>query len=168
MLQVLLTEQTRTGQAQYLSRSLRLLTSGCKTSETFSQRYHDTGQLEEGHEHIDMILISHNDTPIGRDPAEGALDCISFPVSIPESVVLSVDVPVVLSVRNQQAYPTPLQASSSRVAIVGLLADHPFWSGHGSSRSSFWDSDLSKSFIKERDLSRRGTVSVASDTDYVT
>jgi hypothetical protein len=138
-------------------------TSGCKTSETFSQRYHDTGQLEEGHEHIDMILISDNDAPVGRDPTEGSLYCISSPVAIPESVVLSVDVPMVLSVRNQKADPAPFQASSNRVAIVGLVADHPFGSSPGSSGSSFGDSDLSKSLIKERDLSRRGTVGMASE-----
>jgi hypothetical protein len=84
-----------------------------------------------------MIFISDNDAPIGRDPTEGSLDCISSPVAIPESVVLSVNIPVVPSVRSQKADPASFQASSNRVAIVGLVADHPLGSGHGSSGSSF-------------------------------
>ena len=110
-----------------------------------------------------MILISHNDTPIGRDPTEGSLDGISSPVSIPQSVVLAVNVPMVFSVRNQKTDSASLQASSNRIAVVGLVADHSFGSGPGSSGSSFGDSDLSKSLIKERDLSRRGTVGMASE-----
>ena len=44
-----------------------------------------------------MIFISHHDAPpIGRDPVEAALDGLSFPVVITESVVLWVNVPMVL------------------------------------------------------------------------
>jgi hypothetical protein len=110
-----------------------------------------------------MILVSHNDASVVRNPGEGSFDYISSPVAIPESIVLSIHVPVVLSVRNQKADSPLFQAASSRIAIVGLVGDHPFGSCPGSSGSSFGDSDLSKSLIKERDLSRRGRVGMASE-----
>ena len=95
-----------------------------------------------------MIFISECDGPIGGDPTESALDCTSSPVAIPESLVLSVHVPMVLSVRNQQADPAPFQASSNWVVIVGLVPDHPLGSASGSSGSSF------RTRISPRALSR--------------
>jgi len=137
--------------------------AGCKTSWTFPQRYHDTGQLEEGHEHTDMILVSHNDPTVIGDPTESSLDDISSPVSIPEPVILSIHVPVVLSMGCKEIDSPLSQAFSCRIAVIGLISNHSFRPGAWSSGSPFGDSDLSKSLIKEFDLSWRGTVGMASE-----
>jgi len=72
-------------------------------------------------------------------------------------------VPMVLAMRNQQTDPSFLQPFSCRVAVVRLIPDQSLGSYSWSSRASFGDSDLSKSLIKERDLSRRGRVGMASE-----
>jgi len=110
-----------------------------------------------------MIIISDHDSPVVRNPAEGALDDISSPVVIPKAIVLSIHVPVVLSMRSQKTDPSFLEPFSGRIAVVRLVPDQSLGSGPWSSRASFGDSDLSKSLIKERDLSRRGTVGMASE-----
>jgi len=76
---------------------------------------------------------------------------------------LSMYVPMVLAMRNQQTDPSFLQPFSCRVAVVRLIPDQSLGSYSWSSRASFGDSDLSKSLIKERDLSRRGRVGMASE-----
>ena len=110
-----------------------------------------------------MIIISDHDSPVVGNPAERALDDISSPVVIPEAVVLSIHVPMVLAMRSQKTDPSFLEPFSSRIAIVSLVCNHSPWPGSWSSRASFGDSDLSKSLIKERDLSRRGRVGMASE-----
>ena len=110
-----------------------------------------------------MILISDNDTSIVRDPTESALDCISSPVAIPQSVILSIHVPMVLSVGNKKIDSSLPQMFASRIAVIGLVSDYSLRSGPWSSRSSFGDSDFSNNLIKESDLSRRGTVGMASE-----
>ena len=110
-----------------------------------------------------MIIISDHDSPEVRNPTEGALDDISSPVVIPEPIVLSMHISMVLPVRNQQADPSFLQPLSGRIAVVRLIPDQSLGSGSWSSRALFGDSDLSKSLIKERDLSRRGRVGMASE-----
>jgi hypothetical protein len=110
-----------------------------------------------------MILISDNDTSIVGDPTESALDCISSPVAIPQSVILSIDIPMVLSMWNKKIDSSLPQTFASRIAVVCLVSDYALRSGPWSSGTSFWDSDLSNNLIKESDLSRRGTVGMASE-----
>ena len=110
-----------------------------------------------------MIIISDNNASVVRDPTESALDCISSPVAIPQSVVLSIDIPVVLSMWDKKIDSSLPQTFASRVAVVGLVSDYSLRSGPWPSWSSFWDSDLSNNLIKESDLSRRGTVGMASE-----
>ncbi len=110
-----------------------------------------------------MILVSHNDPAVISDPTEGSLDDISSPVAIREPVILSIDVPVVLSMRRKEIDSPVPQAFSRRIAVVGLISDHSFRSHQRSLGSSFWDSDSSNNRIKESDLSRRGTVGMASE-----
>lgn len=110
-----------------------------------------------------MIIISDQDSPEVHNPAEGALDDISSPVVIPEAIVLSVHVPMVLAVRDQKTDPSFLEPLSSRIAVVGLVPDQSLGSYPWPARPSFRDSDLSKRSIKERDLSRRGRVGMASE-----
>lgn len=110
-----------------------------------------------------MILVSDNDASIVGDPTEGALDCISSPVAIPQSVILSIDVPMVLSMGNKKIDSSLSQTFASRIAIVGFVSDYPLRSGPRPSGSSFGDSDLSNNLIKESDLSRRGRVGMASE-----
>lgn len=110
-----------------------------------------------------MILISDNNPPVGGDPAEGALDYISSPVAIPESIVLSIHVPVIASMRREQVDTSFPQAFASRIAVIGLVPDYSLRSRSWSSGSSLWDSDFSNNLIKESDLSRRGTVGMASE-----
>jgi hypothetical protein len=109
-----------------------------------------------------MILISDNKPSIVSDPAESALDYISSPVSIPESVVLSIDIPVVFPVRSQKVDTSFSQTLASGIAVVCLVSDHSFGPSPGSSWSSFRDLDVREDFVKELDLSRRGRVGIAS------
>ncbi len=106
--------------------------------------------------------MSDNKSSMVSDPAESALDYISSPVSIPESVVLSVDISVVFPVRSQKVDASFSQTFSSWIAVVCLVSDHSFGPGPGSSWSSFRDLDLCEDFFKELDLSRRGRVGIAS------
>jgi len=110
-----------------------------------------------------MIFISDNNSPIIGDPAECALDYISSPVAIPESVVLSIDVPMILSMRNKKVDPSLSEAFSGRIAVIRLISDHSLGSGPWSSGPSFGDSKFSKDLIKERDLSWRGRVGITSE-----
>jgi hypothetical protein len=110
-----------------------------------------------------MILISHDNAPIVGNPAKGPLDCISSLVAIPQSVILSVDVAMVLSMRNKKIDSSLPQTFAGRIAVVGLVSDYPLRAGPWPSGSSFGDSDLSNNRIKESDLSRRGTVGMASE-----
>jgi len=109
-----------------------------------------------------MILVSDDKPSVVSDPAESALDYISSPVPIPESVVLSIDIPVVFPVRGQKADTSFSQTLSSGIAVICLVSDHPFGPGPGSSRSFFRDLDVCEDFVKELDLSRRGRVGIAS------
>jgi hypothetical protein len=128
----------------------------------FSHYCHDTGQLKEGHEHTDMIIISDHNSPEVRNPTERALHDISSPVVIPEAVVLSIHIPMGLAMRSQKTDPSFLEPFSSGIAVVGLVSDQSLGSCPWSPWASFGDSDFSKSLIKERDLSRRGRVGMAS------
>ena len=110
-----------------------------------------------------MILVSDNDPSISCDPAERALHCISSPVAIPEPIILSIDVAMVFSMRNKKIDSSLPQTFASRIAVVGLVSDYSLRSGPWPSRASSWDSDLSNNLIKESDLSRRGTVGMASE-----
>jgi len=110
-----------------------------------------------------MILVSDNNPSISCDPAERALDCISSPVAIPQSVILSINVAMVFSMWNKKIDSSLPQSFASRIAVIGLISDYSFRSGSGSSGTSFWDSDFSNNLIKESDLSRRGTVGMASE-----
>ncbi len=110
-----------------------------------------------------MILISHNDAPTVRDPGESAFHCISSPVAIPESVILTIDVAMVFPMGNKKGDSSLLQTSSGRIAVIGLISDHSFGSGPWPSGALFGDSDFSKRLIKESDLSRRGRVGNASE-----
>ena len=109
-----------------------------------------------------MILVSDNKPSKVSDPAESALDYISSPVSIPESVILSIYIPVVLPMRNQKVDTSFSQSFSSRIAVVSLVSDHSFRPCLGSSWSSFRDLDVCEDFFKELDLSWRGRVGIAS------
>jgi hypothetical protein len=110
-----------------------------------------------------MIIISDHDSPVVGNPPEGALDDISSPVVIPEAIVLSIHIPMVLAMRNQQTDPSFFEPFSGRIAVVRLVCDHSLGSCPWSSWASLGDSDLSKSLIKERDLSWRGRVGMASE-----
>jgi len=109
-----------------------------------------------------MILVSDNKPAIVSDPAESALDYISSPVAIPESVILSIRIPVILPVRSQKVDASSSQTFSRRIAVVSLVSDHSFGPGPGSSWSLFRDLDLCEDFVEELDLSRRGRVGIAS------
>ena len=109
------------------------------------------------------MFISDNDASVTGDPTESSLDCISSPVAIPESVILSVDVAMVLSMWNKKIDSSLPQTLANRVAVIGLVSDHSLRSGPWSSGSSFGDSDFSNNLIKQRDLSWRGTVGMASE-----
>lgn len=102
-----------------------------------------------------MILVSDNKPSKVSDPPEGALDCISFPVAIPESVTPSIEVPVVFAMRNRKVDTSFSQTLTSRISVIRLVCDHPLRRGPWSSGASFRARDLSNNLIKESDLSRR-------------
>lgn len=110
-----------------------------------------------------MILVSDHDSSIAGNPRERALDDISLPVLIPESVVLSVDIPMIPAMRNQEGDSPFFQTFSSRIAVVCLVSDHSSGPGSWPSCALFGDSDFSKRLIKELDLSRRGRVGMNSE-----
>ena len=78
-----------------------------------------------------MILISDNNASIVGDPAEGALNCISSPVAIPQSVIFSIDVAMVFSMWNKKIDSSLPQTFASRIAVLGLVSDYSLWSGPG-------------------------------------
>ncbi len=71
-----------------------------------------------------MILISDNNPSVSGDPAEGALDCISSPVAIPESVVLSIDVSMILSMRRKEVDASLSELFPMGIAVIGLVPNH--------------------------------------------
>jgi hypothetical protein len=109
-----------------------------------------------------MILVSNNQSSESSEPCESALDDISSPVAIPESVVLSIDVSMILPMRGKKIYTSLSQPFSMGIAVIGLVADHSLGSRPGSPRSLLRDSDICYDFFKEPDLSGRGRVDMAS------
>lgn len=50
-----------------------------------------------------MIIMTHNDATVVGKPRKRALDYISSPVAIPESVSQSINVPMALWMRSEKA-----------------------------------------------------------------
>ena len=109
-----------------------------------------------------MIFVSDNQSSKCSHPGESALDYISSPVAIPESVILSIDVFIVFAIRHEEIHPFLPHTVSGKLAVVALISDHSRGVGAWSSRSFLWDSDVCHDFVKEPDLSRRGRVGMAS------
>jgi hypothetical protein len=109
-----------------------------------------------------MILVSDNKPSIVADPTESALDCISSPVAIPESIVLPIDVSMILPMRRKKVNASLSELFAVWIAIVGLIANHSFGSRPGSPRPLRGDSDVGHNLFEEPDLSGRGRVGIAS------
>jgi hypothetical protein len=89
-----------------------------------------------------MILLSDNNPSISGDPAESALDCISSPVAIPESVILSIDISVIASVRREQIDASFSQTLAGQIAIVDRVFDYSLRLCSWPYGSSFGDTDF--------------------------
>jgi hypothetical protein len=109
-----------------------------------------------------MILISDNNPSVVGDPGERALDCISSPVAIPESVVLSIHVSMILPMRRKKVDASLSELFSMGIAVICLVSDHSLGSRSGSARSLFQDFDVRDDLLQEPDLSGRGRVGMAS------
>jgi hypothetical protein len=109
-----------------------------------------------------MILVSDNQSSKGSEPGEGSLDYISSPVAIPESVVLSIHVSMILPVRRKKVDASLSEAFSVGIAVVCLVSDHSRRSRFGSAGSFFRDFDVCDDLLQEPDLSGRGRVGMAS------
>jgi hypothetical protein len=109
-----------------------------------------------------MILISNNESSIVSQPGEGAFDDISSLVSIPESVVLSIDVSVVFAMRRKKVDTSFSETGPMRITVIALVSDYSFGSRSWSSRPFLGDSDVCHDVLKERDLSGRGRRGMAS------
>jgi len=109
-----------------------------------------------------MILVSDNQSPEGPNPGEGALDYISSPVAIPQSVVLAIDVSMILTMGRKKVDAPSFQTFSVGIAVIGLVSDHSLWSRPRSAEPFLRDLDVGNDFFEEPDLSRRGRVGMAS------
>jgi hypothetical protein len=109
-----------------------------------------------------MILVSHDKPSESAEPAESTFDDISSLVAIPESVVLSVDVSMVLPMRRKKVDTSLSETFSVRVAIVCLVTDHSLRSGLWSPWPFFRHSDVCHDVLEELDLRGRGRVGMAS------
>jgi hypothetical protein len=109
-----------------------------------------------------MMLISHNESTIVSQPGEGALDDISSLVSIPQSVVLSIDVSMIRPMRRKEIDASLSQSFPRPIAVIGLVSDHSLGSCSWSARPFLGDSDVCHDLLKERDLSGRGRRGMAS------
>ena len=89
-----------------------------------------------------MILISDNESSIVSQPSEGALNDISSLVAIPESVVLSIDVSVVLAMRRKKVDTSSSEPGSMRIAVIALVSDYSFGARSWYARSFLGDSDV--------------------------
>lgn len=109
-----------------------------------------------------MILVSYNQSSEGTEPSEGSLDYISSPVAIPESVILSIDVAMILPMRRQKADASLSELFSVGIAVICLVSDHSSRSRFRSAGSLFRDFDVCDDLFQEPDLSGRGRVGMAS------
>jgi hypothetical protein len=109
-----------------------------------------------------MILVSHDQSSECSHPGEGALDCISSLVAIPESVVLSINVSMILSMRRKKADASLSELFSMGIAVICLVSDHSLGSRPRSPGSLFRDFDVCDDLLQEPDLSGRGRVGMAS------
>lgn len=109
-----------------------------------------------------MILVSHNQSSECSEPCESAFDDISSPVAIPESVVLSIDVSMILPMRGKKIYASLSEPFSMGIAVIGLVSDHSDGSRPWSPGSRLRDFDICHDLLEEPDLSGRGRVGMAS------
>lgn len=109
-----------------------------------------------------MILVSYNQSSEGTEPSEGSLDYISSPVAIPESVILSIDVSMILPMRRQKADASLSELFSVGIAVICLVSDHSLGSRPWSARPFLRDLDVGDDLFEEPDLSWRGRVGMAS------
>lgn len=109
-----------------------------------------------------MIFISDNESSKASQPGEGSLDYISSPVAIPESVVLSINVSMILPMRRKKVDASLSELFSMGIAVICLVSDHSPGSRSGSARSFLRDFDVCDDLLQEPDLSGRGRVGMAS------
>jgi hypothetical protein len=75
---------------------------------------------------------------------------------------LSVDIPMILSMRGEQVDTPFSQALAQGIAVVGLVSNYSLRSGPWPSGSFFWDFDLLECLFGEPDLCWRSRVGIAS------
>jgi len=75
---------------------------------------------------------------------------------------LSVDIPMILSMRGEQVDTSFSQTLAQGVAVVGLVANYSLWSGPRSPRPFFRDFDFPECLFGEPDLCWRSRVGTAS------
>lgn len=108
------------------------------------------------------MLVSDDYASKVSEPTESSLNCISSPVSIPKAVILSVDIPMIASMRGEQVDTSFSQALAQRVAVVCLVSDHSLGAGPWPPWPLFGDFDLLECLFGEPDLCWRSRVGMAS------
>ena len=108
------------------------------------------------------MLVSYDYASEVSEPAECAFNYISSLVSIPKAVILSVDIPMIASMRREQIDTPFPQALAERVAVVCLVANHSFWAGPRPPWPFLGDFDLLECLFGEPDLCWRSRVGMAS------
>ncbi len=108
------------------------------------------------------MLVSDYDASKVAEPTESSLNCISSPVAIPKAVILSVDIPMILSMRGEQVYAAFPQTLAQGIAVVGLVPNYSLRSGPRPPWPFFRDFDLLECLFGEPDLCWRSRVGIAS------
>ena len=108
------------------------------------------------------MLVSDDYASEVSEPAECAFNYISSPVAIPKAVILSVDIPMIASMRREQIDTPFPQTLAERVAVVCLVPNHSFWAGPRPPWPFLGDFDLLEGLFGEPDLCWRSRVGMAS------
>jgi len=108
------------------------------------------------------MLVSDYDASKVANPTESSLNCISSLIAIPKAVILSVDIPVILSVRRKKIDAPFPESLTQGIAVVRLVSNHSFGPSPRSARPFLRDFDLLECLFGEPDLCWRSRVGMAS------
>jgi hypothetical protein len=118
--------------------------------------------MKEGSIHLDVSLVTNQESPEVAQPGEGSFDLPSSLVSAQLSAILKGRLTAIVPMRADQVDTSLFQPISQWIRICRLIVDQPlgFVSGPAASRSG--NSDGAQRFFDECDFVGRGRVEVNS------